>query len=456
MQTFRKNMRKFRAHFCHMVEEKITRPYLVLKEYIRFLVNKIYYKKAYVADSGNVPPEGTPMLIVSDHQNSLMDALGILLSINDRKVHFIARADVFNIHPLATRFLYWIGLLPAFRLAFEGEEGLSNNDETFRVSEQNLLDGRTVVIYPEAGHQDKHWLGRFSYGYTRMAFQAAELGNFETDIVILPACNHYSEYCALRSQGYTRYGTPIHLQPFYELYKVKPRTAQREVNALVREQIKNMMLNVEDVGNYRAIDYLRESVPGRDAARKAGLDPENLEQKLQSDKDFVRRLDEAGLPYDDVNTLLDGMEKLEVRDEDFDRKPSMTEIVLRCVCLLLFLPAAFLAAWPSLLCWIIPEYFTRKVGDKMLRASFLVALNVLFILPICGLITLIATWIRKNFLSAIIYASLLPFICCFEWYYWKLLKSTVSVIKYYKAEKAGQIAPLKELRRKVHSVFSQI
>ena len=182
----------------------------------------------------------------------------------------------------------------------------------------------------------------------------------------------------------------------------------------------------------------------------------NLEQKLQSDKDFVRRLDEAGLPYDDVNSLLDGMEKLEVRDEDFDRNPSMTEIVLRCVCLLLFLPAAFLAAWPSLLCWIIPEYFTRKVGDKMLRASFLVALNVLFILPICGLITLIATWIRKNFLSAIIYASLLPFICCFEWYYWKLLKSTVSVIKYYKAEKAGQIAPLKELRRKVHSVFSQI
>jgi 1-acyl-sn-glycerol-3-phosphate acyltransferase len=187
-----------------MVEEKITRPYLILKEYIRFLVNKIYYKKVYVADAGNVPPEGTPMLIVSDHQNSLMDALGILLSINDRKVHFIARADVFKIHPLATKFLYWIGLLPAFRLAFEGAEGLANNDETFRVSEQNLLDGRTVVIYPEAGHQDKHWLGKFSYGYTRMAFQAAELGNFETDIVILPACNHYSEYFALRSEGYTR------------------------------------------------------------------------------------------------------------------------------------------------------------------------------------------------------------------------------------------------------------
>lgn len=439
-----------------MVEEKITRPYLILKEYIRFLVNKIYYKKVYVADAVNVPSEGTPMLIVSDHQNSLMDALGILLSINDRKVHFIARADVFKIHPLATRFLYWIGLLPAFRLAFEGADGLANNDETFRVSEQNLLDGRTVVIYPEAGHQDKHWLGKFSYGYTRMAFQAAELGNFETDIVILPACNHYSEYFALRSEGYTRYGTPIHLKPFYDLYKEKPRTAQREVNALVREQISNMMLNVEDVANYRAIDYLRESAPGRSAAVKAGLNPDNLEQKLQSDKDFVGRLEAAGLPYDDVVTLLDGMEELEIRDKDFDRNPSIVSIIFRCLCLLAFLPAAFLAAWPSLLCWIIPEYFSRKVGDKMLRASFLVGLNVLFILPICGIITLISTWINKNLLSALIYTALLPFICCFEWYYWKFLQGTISAVNYYRAEKAGRIAPLKELRRKVHSVFSQI
>ena len=150
------------------------------------------------------------------------------------------------------------------------------------------------------------------------------------------------------------------------------------------------------------------------------------------------------------------MEELEIRDKDFDRNPSIVSIIFRCLCLLAFLPAAFLAAWPSLLCWIIPEYFSRKVGDKMLRASFLVGLNVLFILPICGIITLISTWINKNLLSALIYTALLPFICCFEWYYWKFLQGTISAVNYYRAEKAGRIAPLKELRRKVHSVFSQI
>ena len=211
---------------------KMAWPYRALKAYIRFYHDKVCYRKTYVVDAENVPEWGTPLLIVSNHQNGSSDPLGIVMSFRDRKVNVITRADVFAIHPVANWFLRAIGLLPAFRINHEGEEALGNNAETFKVSEKALLDGETVVMYPEAGHQDKHWLGTFSYGYTRLAFEAAEMGNFEKEIFILPACNHYDDYFGIQNELMIRYGKPISLKPYYELYKTKPRTAQREVNPL--------------------------------------------------------------------------------------------------------------------------------------------------------------------------------------------------------------------------------
>ena len=96
--------------------------YRVFKSYLRFLHNKIYYKKTYSINSENIPADGTPLLIVSNHQNCLNDPLGILFTINDRKINFITRADVFAISPLANKFFRSIGLLPAFRMNVDGEE----------------------------------------------------------------------------------------------------------------------------------------------------------------------------------------------------------------------------------------------------------------------------------------------------------------------------------------------
>ena len=110
-----------------MSKAKVPVLYSGFKSYVRFLTEKIYYRKVYYLNTENVPEDGTPLLVVSDHQNSLNDALGILMSIRDRVVHVIVRADVFALSPIADKFLRSIGLLPAFRLNWEGEAALKNN-----------------------------------------------------------------------------------------------------------------------------------------------------------------------------------------------------------------------------------------------------------------------------------------------------------------------------------------
>lgn len=331
-----------------MAKTNIPVLYRIFKAYVKFLVEKVYYRRVHYINTGSVPSDGTPLLIVSDHQNSLNDALGVLLSISDRIVHFIVRADVFALGPFVDKFLRKIGLLPAFRLDWEGESALKNNGATFRDSEKALLDGNTVVIYPEAGHQTRHFLGTFSYGYTKMAFEAAEMGNFEKEIFILPSCNHYSAYRYLRTDMLIEYGTPISIKPFYELYKIKPRTAQRHVNALVREQIKSMMLSVDDIDNYEAIDFIRQGRYGQEFAKRAGLDPDQLPQKLQSDRNLVAALTSAkesrpeavAEVYAEASALWQEMEAEGLTDTELDATPSSITLIVNAIVMVALVPLA--------------------------------------------------------------------------------------------------------------------
>ena len=264
--------------------------YRLFKLYLRTIHNHFYYRKVYWIGRENIP-ENCPLLIVSDHQNGLADPLGILMSIRsrkNRKIRLIARADVFK--PILKRIMDWVGVLPAFRLSYDGEEALVNNTDTFDIAEDELLNDGTVVIYPEAGHQDKRWLGKFSHGYLRIVFEAAEKSNFEKEIFILPSCNHYSDYFRMREKMLIKYDKPISAKPYYELYKTKPRTAQRQLNAAVWRKVSDLMLNITDLKNYETIDYLRDTY-GVGYARAKGFSPNRLPEKLLADKQFFAELD---------------------------------------------------------------------------------------------------------------------------------------------------------------------
>lgn len=440
-----------------MSKAKVPALYSGFKSYVRFLTEKIYYRKVYYLNTENVPEDGTPLLIVSDHQNSLNDALGILMSIRDRVVHVIVRADVFALSPIADKFLRSIGLLPAFRLNWEGEAALKNNGATFRDSEKSLLDGSTVAIYPEAGHQDRHWLGTFSFGYTKMAFEAAEMGNFEKEIFILPSCNHYSEYASLRNEMLIKYGTPISLKPYYDLYKTKPRTAQREVNALVREQINSLMLNIQDTENYDAIDAIRQGEYGISYAKNQNLDPAQLPQKLVADKKLVAALDAAKESnpdavqaiYDRARKIYGDLKKEGIDESALTQTPGVGNLLVQIAVVAFLFPLAVFSLWPALPAWFIPKYFSDKAEDKMFHGTFLIALNALFIFPVFGLLTFIVTWVKTSLLAGLIYVALFPALCLFEWAYVGWIKDIIHGFNAIRAEKSGVLGRLRDSRKQL-------
>ena len=404
--------------------------YQLGKLYFRIAINGIFYRRYYCLGKENIPAEGTPVLVAMNHQNCLNDALGVFFAKNDRKFHFIARADAFDIHPLLTRFMQYAGVLPAYRLDYQGEEALADNNKTFEEAEQCLLDGHTVLIFPEAGHQDKHWLGTFSYGYTRLAFQAAEKSGFQQEIFILPAANHYSAYTGLRNRMLVRFGTPVSLQPYYELYKEKPRTAQREVNRLVRAQIEAMMLDIQNLDHYADIDFARTLLPR----------PNRLPEQLEADQALVHRLE--GFDFTAVGAYRQALENDRLQDSQFTDRPNWGFVVADMLLLLLLLPLAILALWPSLLCWYLPKYFSDRLGDVMLQSSFHVGLNVLVLLPLSFCLTWLVTGLCAGCWIGLAHALLIGPLCIFEWYYAKLLRDVWRDIRFLRKD----TAPLAALR----------
>ena len=430
--------------------------YWIFKAYLRFFHDRIYYKKTYKVNGEAIPEEGTPLLIVSNHQNCLNDPLGLVFSFNDRKPHVITRADVFTVSPVADKFLRSIGLLPAFRINYEGEAALAKNEETFKMTERTLLGGNTILMFPEAGHQDKHWLGTFSFGYTKMAFQAAEAGNFEKEIFILPACNHYSDYFGIQNEYMVKYGEKISLKPFYELYKTKPRTAQRQVNALVRKQIEDLMLDIRDVENYDAVDFIRLNW-GAEVAGRMGLDTKALPDRLLAEKEIVAAIQTAQIEtpeevdalYADARELKYLLEKAGFTLKELDLTTTPIVSSFKLMGLLALLPLWIISLWPSLPAYAIPmTFFKKKFKDPMFEGTMLFVFNALLLLPLFALITFIVMWVNVNWWSGLVYIALFPALMLFAWKYIAWVKATIRDLRHQMAP-SNTISKMRALKQRI-------
>ena len=138
------------------------------RSYLQFVNSGLYFRKEHIIGIENVPVNGTPLVIVSNHQNCLNDPLSVAMNLTDRRMNFIARANVFK-NPIAGKFLRKLGLLPAYRMSHEGYSAINKNRETFDAAGQALCDGESVMLFPEAGHQNKRWLGTFKISYLKIA-----------------------------------------------------------------------------------------------------------------------------------------------------------------------------------------------------------------------------------------------------------------------------------------------
>lgn len=431
------------------------------RAYLQYVNSGLYFRKEHIIGLENVPADGTPVVVVSNHQNCLNDPLCVCLMLTDRRMNFLARANVFN-NPVFNKALRAMGLLPAYRMSHEGIAAVAKNKVTLDAAGEALTNGETVMLYPEAGHQDKRWLGVFKVTYLKMAFDAASKMNFERDVMILPSCNHYSNYFHARTDMLIKFGKPISLKPYYEQYKESPRETMVKINEIVRSVIQEMMLHIDDLEHYEQIDYLRDNGYGRKYAIENGFKPRYLPSRLLSDQKLVTALSEAAERepeqmekiYQDTAELIAGMKEIGIRDWLFIHNPGIAAPMLRGLGLLLLLPLFLVSIIPTGLLFIIPKIFLKKlIKDEMFISSFNIGVSVFISVPICLVIPVVLLWIFAGFWWAFGYFMAFPVMFVLCWNYMRMFMKFVGSCRFVKRKNREKVSKLRELRE---SIFNRL
>ncbi|QDO95749.1 glycerol acyltransferase [Formosa sediminum] len=249
-----------------------------------------YYKKIHVNGLQFVP-KTKPVLILSNHQNGLLDPL-LIATQSRRFCYYLTRAAVFK-KPLVAKLLKGLNMLPVYRVR-DGWQNITNNNEVFEVCKDLLKINEALVVFPEGSHNINRKVRPLSKGFTRII-----LGTLETypdlDLQLLPIGVNYENPKAFADSMYLNIGKPISAKMYSNLKKADA------VNALkkdIQDQIQLLTTHIDD--NYDVVIKNLEQ-EGADF-----LKPKLINHYLNSGEKLVGFSTSASLlkPFKKVLTML--------------------------------------------------------------------------------------------------------------------------------------------------------
>lgn len=432
----------------------------IIYNYIRIIHDFVYYQNVYYINKNNIPPKGSSVIVICNHQNAINDPLALEFCFSGRKFYIFARASLF-----ASRFGNWffrgLDVLPAFRMKTDGEESLKNNFDSFKEAGQILADGGMVGLFPEGTNQYKHFLGEFSQAYLRLGFETAQHCNFNREIFILPVSVHYSDYYKFRADMMLICGNPISLSSYYDQYKTRPRSTCRTVNKIVHEEVERLMIDIQDADNYDAIEYLRNSY-GNKFARLHGLNPRILPDKLKSDKlltDAIQEYSEnnpseAKNLFENILNLKTKTENAKLKDNVFDYCPSSLSLLFKAFAFLLLSPVFLFGLYPNILCYFAPIPMVNKMKKMggpfaLFQSGLQLGINALLTIPISYIAVFIADVALWGWFAGCVHLASLPILGIFAWDFSRQWKKFVGQLRYRIGQNSDKIKGIIKLRSSI-------
>lgn len=188
----------------------------------------VYFAKITVYGKENIP-KGKAVLIVSNHQNALIDPILIATHTN-LNPHFLTRASVFK-KSFVAKLLDFIRMIPIYRVR-DGINNMEKNNETFDKSVNILLEKGSIVIFVEGNHSNQRNLRPLKKGFARIAYQTLEKEP-ELDLVILPVGINYSNHRYSGSKVSLVFGKTIKPMDYFPLFEPLMTSAFRALEPLV-------------------------------------------------------------------------------------------------------------------------------------------------------------------------------------------------------------------------------
>lgn len=238
-----------------------------LYEFLLLIVwvgSQVFYRRYKIHQLENMPDEDTPTILISNHQNGMMDPVLLCLN-NPRPLNFLTRADIFQ-KSFINKLLRNLNMLPVYRPHDKKTNMKEMNQQTFKECTERIISGRVISLFPEGNHNNRKSLRALKSGILKVTANAWEKSGPDQDLIIMPVGIDYTDYKKFRSDLLIRYGKRISIK---EIFDDKKELSQLDLNRL-REIIKTSLS--EEMIDIRTSDLYHEIVQSRLLIEECCLD----------------------------------------------------------------------------------------------------------------------------------------------------------------------------------------
>jgi len=357
--------------------------YNIGKVFLGFALRKVFYRRYTVLNRDSIPKD-SPVVIASNHQNALIDALVLIFSIK-RQIVFFARADIFK-SKLFAEILRILKIAPIFRIR-DGREAMSHNSESFDLACGILSRKGTIGIFPEGTHNDKEQIIPLKKGLARMVLQAENNFDFNLNVAVVPVGITYYDYIKPRSEVVVRYGKPMTFTHLKEIYQTNPQQALTIFNKEFDAALKEVAIHVDAQNDYHLIQDLKrtyifsklgEGVRLKDSIAQSHYFIRTMNKLVKEKDEKVLKILEKGRSY------FDELEKQNISEPVANKGRMSVLVSLFCsMVLLLGMPIFALGYILNYLPVIfLYNFVKKKIKDPQFRSSVYFTATALIIGPI--------------------------------------------------------------------------
>lgn len=199
------------------------------------LAVRAYYR---VTVAGARLPATGPVLIVANHNNSLVDP-ALVAAMAGRKVRFMAKAPLFT-HPLIGWLIKGVGSVPVYRQQDDPSK-LAQNLDSFRDVHKVLAEGDVVGIFPEGISHSMSRLAPLKTGAARIALGAAQQRGSDFPIVAMGLV--FRDRDTFRSEAHVIIGESFRWDDL--VGDITNRSAVRELTERIQQAMRAVSVNLE-------------------------------------------------------------------------------------------------------------------------------------------------------------------------------------------------------------------
>ncbi len=213
---------------------------ILLKLFYQFLKGlvwvsfAIYFRRIVFINGERLKTKG-PMLVISNHPNTVMDPLMALYRLREQ-CNLLANYSLFK-NPISNAILSTLYCIPIQRINDVPDGQPLRNEEAFRRCNEHLLAGGSIYIAVEGTSYPERRIRELKTGMSRIAFSAEMQKDFELNLSILPIVITYFEPLKFWKEVVVEVGDTISVDSWREAYHQNHRKAISEFTETVEQQM---------------------------------------------------------------------------------------------------------------------------------------------------------------------------------------------------------------------------